>query len=133
MITRLDSLSGQLAFVFLSSKRPHCAGIGVTFASAAHTAHEAGWLNGMQEQVADLSSFIRPGSVQSALATGMLGIQPRPVVAETVAWFLAAIPLLLFVLWPVSGGGRRRSTTAAASATTSSASSATSVARPLPS
>jgi high-affinity iron transporter len=86
-------------------------------ASAAHTAHEAGWLNSGQQQVADFSSFIRPGSVQSALATGMLGIQPRPVVAETLAWFLAAIPLLLFVLWPASGGRRRRSTAAGSSRT----------------
>jgi len=32
-------------------------------ASAAHTAHEAGWLNSYQEQVVDLSSVIKPGSV----------------------------------------------------------------------
>lgn len=78
-------------------------------ASAAHTAHEAAWLNWGQTEVVDLSSFIRPGSVQSALATGMLGIQPRPVVAEVIAWFAAAIPLMLFVLWPASRsrGGQR--------------------------
>jgi high-affinity iron transporter len=72
------------------------------FASAAHTAHEAGWLNIAQGEVVDLSSFIRPGSVQSALATGMLGIQSKPVLAEVVAWFAAAIPLMLFVLWPAA-------------------------------
>jgi high-affinity iron transporter len=72
------------------------------FASAAHTAHEASWLNVAQGEVVDLSSIIKPGSVQSALATGMLGIQPRPVVAEVVAWFAAAIPLMLFVLWPAA-------------------------------
>jgi high-affinity iron transporter len=71
-------------------------------ASAAHTAHEAAWLNAWQGEVVDLSSFIKPGSVQSALATGILGIQPKPVVAEVVAWFAAAIPLMLFVLWPAS-------------------------------
>ena len=78
-------------------------------ASAAHTAHEAGWLNIAQGEVIDLSSFIRPGSVQSALATGMLGIQPKPVVAEVIAWFAAAIPLMLFVLWPASPRTRKQS------------------------
>ena len=62
------------------------------FAAAAHSAHEAGWLDAMQGQVIDLSAIIRPGSVQSALATGMLGIQPKPVLAEVIAWFAAAIP-----------------------------------------
>jgi high-affinity iron transporter len=82
------------------------------FASAAHTAHEAGWVNFWQGQVVDLSSFIRPGSVQSALATGMLGIQSKPVVAEIVAWFAAAIPLMAFVLWPSSPRPRSRSAAA---------------------
>ena len=80
-------------------------------ASAAHSAHEAGWLNAMQNEVVDMSSFIKPGSVQSALATGMLGIQPRPVLAEVLAWFAAAIPLLLFVLWPSSSATRRSTPT----------------------
>ena len=102
-------------------------------ASAAHTAHEAGLLNSMQEQVADFSSFIRPGSVQSALATGMLGIQPQPVVAEAAAWFLAAIPLLLFVLWPAAGSRRRRGTTTPASTSSASSTSSSSVVSPLPS
>lgn len=79
-------------------------------ASAAHSAHEAGWLNLAQGQVVDLSSIIRPGSVQSALATGMLGVQPKPVLAEVIAWFAAAIPLLLFVLWPASPSRRRAAT-----------------------
>ena len=83
------------------------------FASAAHSAHEAGWLNSAQGQVVDLSSVIKPGSVQSALATGMLGIQPKPVVAEVTAWLLAAIPLMLFVLWPT----KRRTAPAAPTAT----------------
>ena len=80
------------------------------FASAAHSAHEAGWLDAAQSQVVDLSSIISPGSVQSALATGMLGIQPRPVLAEVIAWFAAAIPLLLFVLWPSRPPTRQQST-----------------------
>lgn len=85
-------------------------------ASAAHSAHEAGWLNSWQHQVVDLSSVIKPGSVQSALATGMLGIQPKPVQAEVFAWLLAAIPLMLFVLWPAK---RRRPSSAAAASPTS--------------
>jgi len=80
------------------------------FAAAAHNAHEAGWLDAAQGQVIDLSWIIRPGSVQSALATGMLGIQPKPVLAEVVAWFAAAIPLMLFVLWPASPKSRRTGT-----------------------
>jgi len=85
-------------------------------ASAAHSAHEAGWLNTWQGQVFDLSSIIKPGSVQSALATGMLGIQPKPVQAEVFAWLLAVIPLMLFVLWPAK---RSRPTSAAAATPTS--------------
>ena len=69
-------------------------------ASAAHTAHEAGWLNIGQSQLVDLSAIIRPGSVQSALVTGMLGIQPKPVVIEGLAWLVAFVPLMAFVLWP---------------------------------
>lgn len=76
-------------------------------ATAVHTAHEAGWFDVAQGQVIDLSSTIRPDSVQSALATGMLGVQSTPVVAEVVAWFLAAIPLMLFVLWPASSARRQ--------------------------
>jgi high-affinity iron transporter len=69
-------------------------------ASAAHTAHEGAWLNSMQTEVFDLRWLISPGSVQSAIAAGMFGIQPQPVVAEVVAWLLYAIPMMAFVLWP---------------------------------
>jgi high-affinity iron transporter len=88
------------------------------FAAAAHSAHEAGWLDAMQGQVIDLSAIIRPGSVQSALATGMLGIQPKPVLAEVIAWFAAAIPLMLFVLWPSSPSSRRSAAAAGSQKTT---------------
>src|SRR5262245_46307562 len=53
-------------------------------ASAFHTAHEAGWINGLQEQAFDLSWLVAPGTVRSALLTGMLGIQPKPVVIEAI-------------------------------------------------
>ena len=69
-------------------------------ASAIHTAHEAAWLNGWQAQVMNLEWLVEPGSVRSALLTGMLGLQPRPVVAEVTGYLLYAIPMLLVVLWP---------------------------------
>jgi high-affinity iron transporter len=74
-------------------------------ASALHTAHEAAWLNTLQEQALDLEWLVEPGSVRSALLTGMVGLQPRPVVAELAGYLLYAIPMLLLVLWP---RGRRR-------------------------
>jgi high-affinity iron transporter len=84
-------------------------------ASAAHTAHEAGWLNSAQGQVMNLTWLVDPGSVRSALLTGMLGIMPRPVVAEVVVWVAYAVPMFAFVLWPARGrSGRRSRATAAA-------------------
>jgi FTR1 family protein len=69
-------------------------------ATAAHTAHEAGWLNIGQHQMFDLTWLVNPGSIQSALLTGMLGIQPRPVTVEVLAYLLYLIPMSLFVLRP---------------------------------
>jgi high-affinity iron transporter len=69
-------------------------------AFAAHTAHEAGWLNVAQGQALDLSDLVKPGSVRSALLTGVLGIQPRPVWAEIIGWAAYLVPMVLFVLWP---------------------------------
>jgi high-affinity iron transporter len=68
--------------------------------SAIHTAHEAAWLNGLQAQAADLSWAVRPGSVQSSLLTGVLGLQPQPTVGEALGWFCYLVPMLVFVLWP---------------------------------
>ncbi len=73
---------------------------------AAHTAHEAGWLNGLQAEVVNLSSIVRPGTVQSALVTGVLGVQPRPVQAETIAWCCYLIPMAAFVMWPKRSASR---------------------------
>jgi high-affinity iron transporter len=69
-------------------------------ASAAHTAHEAAWINSFQTQVFSLEWLVEPGSVRSALLTGMLGLQPRPVQAEVAVYLLYAIPMLLVVLLP---------------------------------
>ena len=65
---------------------------------AMHTGHEAGWINFGQEQLVDLSWLIKPGTVQSALLTGVLGIQPKPTVIEGLAWALYLVPVTLFVL-----------------------------------
>jgi high-affinity iron transporter len=69
-------------------------------ATAAHTAHEAGWINGLQGQALDLSWLVQPGTVSGSLLTGMLGLQPSPTVIEVSAYLLYAIPMAVFVLWP---------------------------------
>ncbi len=68
--------------------------------TVTHTAHEAGWINFGQATAADLTWLVRPGTVVASLITGVLGIQPKPTVAEAVAWLLYAIPMLLFITWP---------------------------------
>ncbi|MDX6565593.1 MAG: high-affinity iron transporter, partial [Gaiellales bacterium] len=77
-------------------------------ATALHTAHEAAWLNGLQTQAFDLSWLVRPGTVTSSLVTGVLGVQPQPVIGEVLGWLLYATPMLVYVLWPSSR--RRRAT-----------------------
>jgi high-affinity iron transporter len=67
-------------------------------AFAAHTGHEAGWINFGQEELVDLSWLIKPGTVQSALLTGVLGIQPKPTVIEGVAWLVYFVPVTAFVV-----------------------------------
>jgi high-affinity iron transporter len=73
------------------------AGLVVT---AFHTAHEAGWLNSGQGSTVDLTWLVHPGSVQSSLLTGMLGVQPRPVVIEVIGWLVFVVPVGLYVAWP---------------------------------
>ena len=68
------------------SSRPACS------RRAVHTAHEAGWINVGQGELADLSWLIKPGSVQSALLTGVLGIQPKPTVIEAPHGWLYLVP-----------------------------------------
>ena len=69
-------------------------------ATALHTAHEAGWVDVGQAQLLDLSAIAAPGSIQAALLTGALGIQPRPTVIETAGYLLYLIPMALYVAWP---------------------------------
>jgi len=89
-LTRLFRVTGVLLVVV-------AAGIVM---GAAHTAHEAGWLLAGQQQVLDLSALVQPGTVRAALLQGVLGWQPRPVLAEVVGWLVYAVPMLLVVLWP---------------------------------
>jgi high-affinity iron transporter len=69
-------------------------------ATSLHTAHEAGWFNGLQAEAVDLSWLVKPGTVVGSLLTGMLGLQPSPTVGEATAYLLYAIPMGAYVLWP---------------------------------
>lgn len=70
--------------------------------STLRTAHEAGWLNAGQQRTVDLSWLVAPGSVQSALITGVLGIPSDPRLVEVVGWVAFVVAMGLFVYWPVS-------------------------------
>jgi high-affinity iron transporter len=67
---------------------------------AVHTAHEGGWLNLLLDRAVDLRWIIDPGSVQSALITGMFGIQPEPTWGEVIAFLLYAVPMTIYVCRP---------------------------------
>lgn len=73
------------------------AGLVVT---TLRTAHEAGWLNAGQQPTVQLSWLVQPGTVQSALITGVLGVPADPRLIEVVGWFAYLIPVALFVYWP---------------------------------
>ncbi len=77
-------------------------------ATAAHTAHEAGWINGLQSQALDLTWLVKPGTVSGSLLTGMLGLQPQPTIVEVGAYLLYAVPMVFYVVWPDHLRPRRR-------------------------
>ena len=86
--------SASLALVLVRGRcRPDGDGL-------VHTAHEAGWLNSFQAQALDLTWLVKPGTVISALLTGMLGIQPRPAWIEVIAWLAYLVPMPIVVAWP---------------------------------
>jgi high-affinity iron transporter len=78
-------------------------------AMAAHTAHEAGWLNSMQGHAIDLRWLVDPGSVRAALLTGMFGLQPRPTWAEVIVWVAYAVPFLVIVIVPPRQAAKHKS------------------------
>jgi high-affinity iron transporter len=80
--------------------------------SAFHTAHEAGWVNFGQQQVVDLSWLVAPGTIQASLLTGMLGVQPRPVLIEVIGWLVYLIPVGIYVAWPARKPVKPAGTTA---------------------
>src|SRR5262249_18441798 len=76
--------------------------------TAVHTAHEAGWFNGLQTQAVDLTWLVGPGTVRGSLITGMFGLQPQPTVGEALVWLLYAVPMGVVVVWPHRWRLRRR-------------------------
>ena len=76
-----------------------------------HDLAEAGVITALQQPAVDLSWLIAPGTVQAALLTGLFGFQPVPTVAELLVWFLYAIPMSLYVLWPQPSRPQRVSST----------------------
>lgn len=75
--------------------------------TAAHTAHEAGWVNFGQTEVLNLRWLVLPGTPWSSFITGVLGIQPRPTVIEVTVWLVYLVVLLVLVLRPPAAGRRR--------------------------
>jgi high-affinity iron transporter len=57
-------------------------------------------VNVLLDRAVDLRWLIDPGSVQSALITGMFGIQPEPTVGEVLVFLLYAIPMTIYVVRP---------------------------------
>lgn len=68
--------------------------------SALRAAHEAGWITVGQQSAANLTWLAEPGTIQSSLLTGVLGIRADPTVIEVTAWLLYLVPMLVVVLWP---------------------------------
>jgi high-affinity iron transporter len=73
------------------------AGLVIT---SLRSAHEAGWLSGGQQQTVNLSWLVAPGSVQSALVTGVLGIPADPRLIEVIGWLAYLVPVALILYWP---------------------------------
>jgi high-affinity iron transporter len=72
-------------------------------AFAMNKGYEAGWFNFGRGQALDLSWLIKPGSILSALFTGMLGIQPKPAISEVIGWLVYFVPVSIYVF---TGGFR---------------------------
>lgn len=68
--------------------------------NSLRTAHEAGWLIAGQQLTFDLSWLVHPGTVQSALITGVLGIPADPRLVEVIGWLLYLVGVSLWIFWP---------------------------------
>ncbi|HTX00732.1 MAG TPA: FTR1 family protein, partial [Acidimicrobiales bacterium] len=68
--------------------------------ATVHTANAAGWITFGQTPQYDLPWLAPPGSVLSSFTTGMLGLQPYPVLIEVVAWLAYFVPMTIVVAWP---------------------------------
>lgn len=68
--------------------------------SSLRTAHEAGWLNAGQQTTVDLAWLVAPGTIRSALMTGVLGIPADPRLVEAIGWLAYVVPVSLAVYWP---------------------------------
>ncbi|WP_416413675.1 iron uptake transporter permease EfeU [Pantoea sp. App145] len=68
--------------------------------SALRSAHEAGWLNAGQQRVADLTWLVTPGTIQSALITGVLGIPADPRLVEFAGWLIYIVAVAALIYWP---------------------------------
>lgn len=68
-------------------------------ATAAHTAHEADWIQLGQTQALDLTWLVRPGTVLAGVLTGVLGLEPKPVALEVIAYLCYLVPVATYVVW----------------------------------
>ena len=75
------------------------AGLVIT---SLRSAHEAGWLNAGQQTTISLSWLVAPGTVQSALITGVLGIPADPRRIEIIGWVAYLVPVTLYLYWPTA-------------------------------
>ncbi|MDQ2844931.1 MAG: FTR1 family protein [Actinomycetota bacterium] len=72
---------------------------GVLMSSLYH-AYEAGWITIGRQAWLNFSAFIKPGSVQESLLTGVLGIRAELTAIDVLCWLLYVIPMLVVVVWP---------------------------------
>jgi high-affinity iron transporter len=79
--------------------------------TAAHTAHEAGWISSFQAEAVSLRWLVQPGTISESLLTGMLGLRPAPTQIEAFVYLAYAVPMALFVLWPRGRKTARRRAT----------------------
>ena len=76
--------------------------------TAFHTGNEGGCISVGQQQMFDLTWFVRPGSVVSSLVTGVLGIQPFPNQIEVFAWLVYLVPMVPWCAGPRAGQAQGR-------------------------